>query len=31
VQNVLLGNMSTSDLLASWDAFWTEKYAAEKG
>ncbi len=31
VQSVLLGNMSTKDLLASWDAFWTEKYAAEKG
>ncbi|MEV7800773.1 sugar ABC transporter substrate-binding protein [Microbacterium foliorum] len=31
VQNVLLGNMSTTELLESWDAFWTEKYAAEKG
>lgn len=31
VQNVLLGNMTTSELLTSWDAFWTEKYAAEKG
>ncbi|WP_067195437.1 ABC transporter substrate-binding protein [Microbacterium sp. XT11] len=31
VQNVLLGNMTTTELLESWDAFWTEKYAAEKG
>lgn len=31
VQKVLLGDMTTSELLASWDAFWTEKYAAEKG
>ena len=31
VQSVLLGNMSTSEMLASWDAFWTEKYAAEQG
>ncbi|MFC7787546.1 ABC transporter substrate-binding protein [Microbacterium sp. MAHUQ-60] len=31
VQKVLLGNMTTAELLKSWDAFWTEKYAAEKG
>ncbi|WP_309105181.1 sugar ABC transporter substrate-binding protein [Microbacterium sp.] len=31
VQSVLLGNMTTSELLESWDAFWTEKYASEKG
>lgn len=31
VQKVLLGDMTTSELLASWDAFWTEKYAAEMG
>jgi len=31
VQKVLLGDMTTSELLKSWDAFWTEKYAAEKG
>jgi multiple sugar transport system substrate-binding protein len=31
VQKVLLGNMTTEELLASWDEFWTEKYAAEKG
>ncbi|WP_309066195.1 ABC transporter substrate-binding protein [Microbacterium sp.] len=31
VQSVLLGNMTTSELLESWDAFWTEKYATEKG
>lgn len=30
VQSVLLGNMSTAELLASWDAFWTDKYAAEQ-
>lgn len=30
VQKVLLGNMTTSELLKSWDAFWTEKYASEK-
>lgn len=31
VQKVLLGDMTTTELLKSWDAFWTEKYAAEKG
>ncbi|MEV4776241.1 ABC transporter substrate-binding protein [Microbacterium sp. LWH12-1.2] len=31
VQSVLLGNMTHEELLASWDTFWTEKYAAEKG
>ncbi|MEV7632471.1 sugar ABC transporter substrate-binding protein [Microbacterium sp. NPDC089318] len=31
VQKVLLGNMTTEELLKSWDEFWTEKYAAEKG
>jgi len=31
VQKVLLGNMTTSELLKSWDTFWTEKYASEKG
>lgn len=30
VQKVLLGNMSTSELLKSWDEFWTEKYASQK-
>jgi len=30
VQSVLLGNMTTSELLASWDAFWTDKYATEQ-
>jgi multiple sugar transport system substrate-binding protein len=29
IQNVLLGNMTTTELLESWDAYWTEKYAAE--
>lgn len=31
VQKVLLGSMTTEELLKSWDEFWTEKYAAEKG
>ncbi|WP_227468159.1 ABC transporter substrate-binding protein [Microbacterium sp. YJN-G] len=31
VQKVLLGDMTTEELLKSWDEFWTEKYAAEKG
>lgn len=31
VQKVLLGDMTTKELLTSWDEFWTEKYAAEKG
>lgn len=31
VQSVLLGDMTPKELLTSWDAFWTEKYAAEKG
>ncbi|MFC4137793.1 MULTISPECIES: sugar ABC transporter substrate-binding protein [unclassified Microbacterium] len=31
VQKVLLGDMSTEELLKSWDEYWTEKYAAEKG
>jgi len=30
VQSVLLGNMTTAELLASWDAFWTDKYATEQ-
>ncbi|MEV0890596.1 sugar ABC transporter substrate-binding protein [Promicromonospora sp. NPDC050262] len=30
VQAVLLGSMTTSELLDAWDAFWTEKYAAEQ-
>ncbi|PUB24935.1 multiple sugar transport system substrate-binding protein [Promicromonospora sp. AC04] len=30
VQAVLLGDMTTSELLDSWDAYWTEKYAAEE-
>lgn len=30
VQAVLLGSMTTSELLDEWDAFWTEKYAAEQ-
>lgn len=30
VQNVLLGNMSTSELLESWDTYWTDKYASEE-
>lgn len=30
VQNVLLGNMTTSELLESWDAYWVDKYASEK-
>ncbi len=30
VQNVLLGNMTTAELLESWDAYWVEKYASEK-
>ncbi|MCS3843149.1 sugar ABC transporter substrate-binding protein [Microbacterium sp. AK031] len=31
VQNVLLGNMTTAELLESWDAYWVKKYASEKG
>lgn len=31
VQNVLLGNMTTAELLESWDAYWVEKYASEEG
>ncbi|MEJ1087888.1 sugar ABC transporter substrate-binding protein [Microbacterium sp. Mu-80] len=31
VQKVLLGSMTTEELLSSWDEFWTEKYASEKG
>ncbi|BDZ40285.1 ABC transporter substrate-binding protein [Microbacterium suwonense] len=31
VQKVLLGDMTTTELLKSWDEFWTEKFAAEKG
>ncbi len=31
IQNVLLGNMSTEELLTSWDTYWTEKYATEEG
>jgi multiple sugar transport system substrate-binding protein len=30
VQAVLLGDMTTSELLQAWDTFWTEKYASEK-
>ncbi|GHH74821.1 ABC transporter substrate-binding protein [Promicromonospora soli] len=30
VQAVLLGDMTTSELLEAWDTFWTEKYAAEQ-
>lgn len=29
VQNVLLGNMTTAELLESWDAYWTDKYEAQ--
>lgn len=29
VQSVLLGKMSTDELLTSWDEFWTKKYAEE--
>ncbi|WP_020018001.1 ABC transporter substrate-binding protein [Promicromonospora sukumoe] len=29
LQAVLLGSMTTSELLEEWDTFWTEKYAAE--
>ncbi|UNK71239.1 sugar ABC transporter substrate-binding protein [Microbacterium sp. H1-D42] len=31
VQNVLLGNMTTSELLKAWDTYWTDKYASSKG
>ena len=30
VQAVLLGSMTTSELLEEWDTFWTEKYASEQ-
>lgn len=30
VQAVLLGDMTTSELLDEWDTFWTEKYASEQ-
>jgi multiple sugar transport system substrate-binding protein len=30
LQAVLLGSMTTSELLEEWDTFWTEKYAAEQ-
>ncbi|WP_144793194.1 sugar ABC transporter substrate-binding protein [Microbacterium paludicola] len=30
VQNVLLGNMTTTELLESWDAYWVDKYATEE-
>lgn len=30
VQAVLLGDMTTSELLEAWDTFWTEKYASEE-
>ncbi|MDR7385528.1 ABC transporter substrate-binding protein [Promicromonospora iranensis] len=30
LQAVLLGSMTTTELLAEWDTFWTEKYAAEQ-
>ena len=26
LQKVLLGQMSTSDLLAGWDEYWTQKW-----
>ena len=28
IQQVLLGSMTTTELLESWDAYWTEKYAS---
>ncbi|WP_238439519.1 ABC transporter substrate-binding protein [Microbacterium sp. JZ31] len=28
IQQVLLGSMTTTELLESWDTFWTEKYAS---
>jgi multiple sugar transport system substrate-binding protein len=31
VQQVLLGKMTTHQLLASWDAYWTQKLASQKG
>ena len=31
IQNVLLGSMTTSDMLAGWDTYWTEKLASQKG
>lgn len=31
LQSVLLGEMSTKDLLSSWDAYWTEKFSAQEG
>jgi multiple sugar transport system substrate-binding protein len=30
VQAVLLGDMTTAELLEEWDTFWTEKYASEQ-
>jgi multiple sugar transport system substrate-binding protein len=30
LQAVLLGSMTTSELLEEWDTFWTEKYASEQ-
>lgn len=30
VQAVLLGDLTTSELLEEWDTFWTEKYASEQ-
>ncbi|PJJ70845.1 multiple sugar transport system substrate-binding protein [Diaminobutyricimonas aerilata] len=30
LQQVLLGEMTTQDLLAEWDAYWSEKYASEE-
>lgn len=30
LQAVLLGDMTTSELLEEWDVYWTEKYAAEQ-
>ncbi|HEY9366687.1 MAG TPA: sugar ABC transporter substrate-binding protein [Agromyces sp.] len=29
LQQVLIGQLTTEELLASWDAYWTEKWAAE--
>ncbi|MGP3536672.1 ABC transporter substrate-binding protein [Microbacterium sp. RD1] len=29
LQSMLLGELATTDLLAGWDAYWSEKYASE--
>ncbi len=31
LQRVLLGDMTSAEMLKSWDQYWTEKFAAEKG